>query len=173
MPSVYPHLEHIVSGYALTSSSTLVVLLQSTVSNWTYYYLQRVWITIRTEGHPADHIALINTSFAALSVIANSIETNQREDVRSVATLLYTGGCSLPSCLNKFNWHEPDLLKDETSPIDRISPTFASLKAILSIPVLDQSDSRERYQRTVHALLSSCLLNIDGMRCYHSCPCRP
>jgi len=69
-----------------------------------HYYSQRAWITIRTEGHPADHIALINTSFSALSIIANSIETNQREDVRSVATLLYTGGCLLLSrCMNSID----------------------------------------------------------------------
>lgn len=57
-----------------------------------------------------------------------------------------------------------DLLKDETSEIDLVSPTFTSLKAILSISPLNDSDSRNRYQRAIHALLSSCLLNIDEMR---------
>ncbi|KAF9444651.1 clathrin-coated vesicle protein [Macrolepiota fuliginosa MF-IS2] len=99
------------------------------------------------QGPPADRIALINTAFATLAAIASSIDTIQREDVRSVATLLYS-----------------ELLKDETSDIDLISPTFASLKAILSIPVLSEGDSGQRYQRVVHALLSSCLLNIDEMR---------
>ncbi|KAJ3575515.1 hypothetical protein NP233_g1065 [Leucocoprinus birnbaumii] len=100
-----------------------------------------------TQGQPVDRIALINTSFATLATIATSIETGQREDVRSVAALLYN-----------------DLLKDELSNMDLVSPTFASLKAILSIPVLQQKDSQERYQQTIHALLSSCLLNIDEMR---------
>lgn len=57
-----------------------------------------------------------------------------------------------------------DLLKDETSDIDLVSPTFASLKTILSIPVARDEDSQERYHRIIHALLSSCLLNIDEMR---------
>ncbi|KXN85058.1 HEAT repeat-containing protein 5B [Leucoagaricus sp. SymC.cos] len=100
-----------------------------------------------SQGPVANRITLINTSFATLAAIATSIDSTQREDVRSVATFLYN-----------------ELLKDETSDIDLISPTFASLKAILSIPILNESDSQERFQRSVHALLSSCLLNIDEMR---------
>jgi len=55
-------------------------------------------------------------------------------------------------------------LKDESSEIDLVGPTFPALKAILDLPRDIASDSQERYQRLVHGLLSSCLLNVDAMR---------
>lgn len=45
----------------------------------------------RTEGPPADRISLINSSFATLATIAASTETSQREDIRSLAVLLFNG----------------------------------------------------------------------------------
>jgi hypothetical protein len=57
-----------------------------------------------------------------------------------------------------------DLLKDETSEIDLVGPTFPALKALLNLPVAPGSDDKERYNRLIHALLSTCLRHIDGMR---------
>ena len=55
-------------------------------------------------------------------------------------------------------------MKDESSDIDLVGPTLPSLKGLLDLPTSTARDARERYGRLVHALLSSCLLNIDGMR---------
>jgi len=57
-----------------------------------------------------------------------------------------------------------DLLKDETSEIDLVGPTFPALKALLNLPVAPGKDNKERYNRLIHALLSTCLRHIDGMR---------
>jgi hypothetical protein len=60
-----------------------------------------------------------------------------------------------------------DLLKDEPSEIDLVGPTFPALKALLNLPVAQGSDDKERYNRLIHALLSTCLRHIDGMRGRH------
>jgi hypothetical protein len=52
--------------------------------------LLRDW-KVRTESQPSDRIAVISSAIAAFTSIANSITSSQREDVRSVAVLLYTG----------------------------------------------------------------------------------
>ncbi|KAF8966949.1 clathrin-coated vesicle protein [Flammula alnicola] len=100
-----------------------------------------------TQGQLSDRIALISSCISAFASIAASIGTSQREDVRGVAILLYS-----------------DLLKDESSEIDLVSPTLPALKTLLDIPVSHRPEERERYSRLIHALLSACLLNIDSMR---------
>ena len=83
-----------------------------------------------------------------------------------MAVLLYTGK------INFFVMNVPtyllcmhtDLLKDETSEIDLVGPTFPALKALLDLPVAPGPDNKERYNRLIHALLSTCLRHIDGMR---------
>ena len=52
--------------------------------------LPRDW-KLRTESQPSDRIAVILSAIAAFTLIANSITSSPREDVRSVAVLLYTG----------------------------------------------------------------------------------
>jgi hypothetical protein len=52
--------------------------------------LLRDW-KVRTESQPSDRIAVISSAIAAFTSIANSITSSQREDIRSVAVLLYTG----------------------------------------------------------------------------------
>ncbi|KAF8889054.1 clathrin-coated vesicle protein [Infundibulicybe gibba] len=98
------------------------------------------------QGDLVDRIKMINTCFSAFSSIALSINSVQREDVRSVAILLYT-----------------ELLKDESSEIDLVGPTLPALKALLNLPALPSQDAQDKYNRVVHGLISSCLLNIDGM----------
>ena len=118
------------------------------------------------ESQPSDRIAVISSAIAAFTSIANSITSFQREDVRSVAVLLYSGK------INFFVMNVPtyllcmhtDLLKDETSEIDLVGPTFPALKALLDLPVAPGPDNKERYNRLIHALLSTCLRHIDGMR---------
>lgn len=58
----------------------------------------------------------------------------------------------------------PDLLKDEKSEQDLVGPTLPALKAILDISVLPTAQGKERFSRTTHGLISSCLLSIDGLR---------
>ncbi|KAF8916460.1 clathrin-coated vesicle protein [Mucidula mucida] len=99
------------------------------------------------QGDISDRIKMITACFSAFTNIALTVTTNQREDIRGVAILLYS-----------------DLLKDESSDIDLVGPTLPSLKGLLDLPTSTARDARERYGRLVHALLSSCLLNIDGMR---------
>jgi hypothetical protein len=57
-----------------------------------------------------------------------------------------------------------DLLKDETAEVDLVGPTLPSLKALLEISVLPTAEGKEKFTRTVHGLVSSCLLSIDGLR---------
>ncbi|KAF8904140.1 clathrin-coated vesicle protein [Gymnopilus junonius] len=99
------------------------------------------------QGQLSDRITLISTCLSAFASIAASVSTPQREDIRGVAILLYN-----------------DLLKDESSEFDLVSPTLPALKTLLDIPVSEDPDDRDRYSRLIHALLSACLLNIDNMR---------
>jgi len=55
-----------------------------------------------------------------------------------------------------------DLLRDETSQIDFVGPTLPVLKSLLTPEPAYKVT--EFFQRVVHGLLSSCLLNIDEMR---------
>lgn len=57
------------------------------------------------EGDIHDRINMIATAFSAITTIARDIQSNQREDVRSVAVLLYSGTSSLvmPGCYNGFS----------------------------------------------------------------------
>ncbi|KAF9474335.1 clathrin-coated vesicle protein [Pholiota conissans] len=100
-----------------------------------------------TQGQLSDRITLISTCITAFTTIAASISTSQKEDIRGVAILLYT-----------------DLLKDESSEIDLVSPTLPALKSLLDLPASHRPEERERCSRLIHALLSACLLNIDSMR---------
>ena len=56
--------------------------------------LLRDW-KLCTDSQPSDRIAVISRAIAAFTSIANSITSSQREDVRSVAVLLYTGMTNL------------------------------------------------------------------------------
>ena len=58
-----------------------------------------------------------------------------------------------------------DLLRDETSEIDFVGPTLPVLKSLLTPEPTYKVT--EFFQRVVHGLLSSCLLNIDEMRSVH------
>lgn len=57
------------------------------------------------------------------------------------------------------------MLRNETSDIDFVGPTLPALKSLLT-PGSDQKVT-EFFQRVVHGLLSSCVLNIDEMRLVH------
>ena len=116
------------------------------------------------EGQLPDRIAIILTSITAFSSIAASIASSQREDVRGVAILLYTGIHVLLTICDYSSIHDLGLLKDETTEIDFVGPTLPALKTLLDLPV-PNPDDKERYGRLVNALLSTCLLNIDSMRC--------
>lgn len=52
-------------------------------------------IDMPKEGELYDRINMITTAFTAITTIARGIQSNQREDVRSVAVLLYSGACHL------------------------------------------------------------------------------
>ncbi|KAI9509814.1 clathrin-coated vesicle protein [Russula earlei] len=94
--------------------------------------------------NPADRVTLIITSFNTLLSIGLSFDAKTQEEVRAVAISLYC-----------------DLLRDETSEVDFVGPTLSVLKSLLT-PGPDKVT--EFFQRVVHGLLSSCLLNIDEMR---------
>lgn len=122
-----------------------------------------IFLTPRTEGDPSDRIKMIMTAFTAFTSVATVIQSNQREDVRSVAILLYSGKHQI----RKYD-RRPDgfleLLKDESSEIDLVGPTLPALKALLSIPVYNALDAKDKFGRLVHGLLSACLLHVDEMR---------
>ncbi|KAG6888099.1 hypothetical protein C0995_010705, partial [Termitomyces sp. Mi166 len=99
------------------------------------------------QGELSDRIKMITTAFLAIYAVASSINSSQREEIRSVAILLYG-----------------DLLKDESSEIDLVGPTLPALKTILvDLPLTSGPGNQDLYERLVHGLLSSCLLNIDAM----------
>lgn len=56
-----------------------------------------------------------------------------------------------------------DMLKNEKSNVDLAGATLPSLKTLLEDRPKNK-DALTRYTRTVHGILSSCLLNIDEMR---------
>ena len=119
---------------------------------------------VRTESQPSDRIAVISSAIAAFTSIANSITSSQREDIRSVAVLLYTGKTNFLHSKFQLSSLHTDLLKDETTEIDLVGPTFPALKALLNLPVAPGPDNKERYNQLIHALLSTCLRHIDVMR---------
>ncbi|CAK5267776.1 unnamed protein product [Mycena citricolor] len=100
------------------------------------------------QGDFADRVRMIMTAFSAFVAVGASIESLQREDVRSVGILLYS-----------------ELLRDETSEADFVGPTLPALKSLLDLPLSKSrtAESSDRYSRLVHGLLSACLLNVDEM----------
>lgn len=113
-----------------------------------------------------DRITLISSCISAYASIASSVTSAQREDIRGVGIVLYGGMCIRAPHINVTNSpHTSDLLKDESSEIDLVSPTLPALKNLLDVPVARANEAEKgRYSSVIHALLSACLLNIDSMR---------
>ncbi|KAG1715659.1 hypothetical protein ID866_1501 [Astraeus odoratus] len=88
---------------------------------------------------------MVNVALSNFEIAAVNTPDNVREDVRGVGCMLYA-----------------ELLKDEVLDMDLITPTLPALKALLSVEV--KENSLERYEKLIHGLISSCLLNIDDMR---------
>jgi hypothetical protein len=128
-------------------------------------YLEGITDTCRTDiqSNPADRIALIKTSFDTLLSIGSSFEVKVQEEVRAVAISLYGGKLTDLLFLASLRAEgKVDLLRDETSEIDLVGPTLPALKSLLTPG--PNYEVTEFFQRVVHGLLSSCLLNIDEMR---------
>ncbi|KAF8074912.1 clathrin-coated vesicle protein, partial [Lyophyllum atratum] len=102
------------------------------------------------QGDTSDRIKMISSAFSAFYAVGISITSQQREDVRAVAILLYN-----------------ELLKDESSEIDLVGSTLPSLKSMLDLPQGAGPGTHDVYERLLHGLLSSCLLNIDAMSGRH------
>ncbi len=102
---------------------------------------------------------MLNTAFVAMTKVMSALQSSQREDVRGVAIMLYTGKVNKTDCLACL-LTTVELLKDESTEIDLVGPTLPALKSLLEFPQQDKA----LYTRLVHALLSACLLNIDEMR---------
>ncbi|KAG1904032.1 armadillo-type protein [Suillus fuscotomentosus] len=101
--------------------------------------------TSSIKGDLSDITKMISGSLSAFHLIASTTELVVREDVRGIGCVLYG-----------------ELLKDETSEADLITPTLPAFKSLLAIPC--HPSVRERYRKLIHGLLSSCLLNADEMR---------
>ncbi|KAG6906802.1 hypothetical protein DXG01_012050 [Tephrocybe rancida] len=116
------------------------------------------------QGETSDRIKMISSAFSAFYAVGLSIDSSQREDVRAVAVLLYSGMSDTFPARETTLDLSPELLKDESSDIDLVGPTLPSLKMmLLDLPRSDSSDTEDLYGRLVHGLLSSSLLNIDAM----------
>lgn len=110
---------------------------------------------------------MITTAFAAFTAVASTTQSNQREDVRAVAILLYSGNTFLsvsPIYSSNLPPSFTELLKDESTEVDLVGPTLPALKALLDIPVYTTPDAKNKFGRLVHGLLSACLLHVDEMR---------
>jgi hypothetical protein len=51
------------------------------------------------EGNLDDRIKMITAAFAAFSTVSAGIDPDQREHVRAVALLLYSGMCACNLCI--------------------------------------------------------------------------
>jgi hypothetical protein len=100
--------------------------------------------------------------------IGSSFDAKIQEEVRAVAISLYSGRCADPSHFPYSLKSEADLLRDESSVVDVVGPTLPVLKSLLTPGTTYKVT--EFFQRVVHGLLSSCLLNIDEMRSVHVIP---
>ncbi|KAH7905717.1 armadillo-type protein [Hygrophoropsis aurantiaca] len=96
---------------------------------------------------PIDTVKLITRALTNFHNVAAALAGNLREDVRGLGCMLFC-----------------ELMKDESSEVDLITPTLPVLKALLSLPVDPLTNTRERFDKLVHGLLSSCLLGVDEMR---------
>ncbi|TFK48336.1 clathrin-coated vesicle protein [Heliocybe sulcata] len=94
----------------------------------------------------SDRVALIRAGFAAFASVGETIGPASTEDVRAAGLSLYG-----------------DLLKDESSDSDFVGPTLQSLKLLLEKAPTSPS-RRDQYARSVHGIISACLINIDNMR---------
>jgi len=113
----------------------------------------------------ADRVTLIKTSFDALLSIGSSFDAKVQNEVRAVGISLYSGMCADPSLFPFSLMNYVDLLRDESSEVDVVGPTLPVLKSLLTPGSTDKVT--EFFQRVVHGLLSSCMLNIDEMRSVH------
>ncbi|KZT18252.1 clathrin-coated vesicle protein [Neolentinus lepideus HHB14362 ss-1] len=94
----------------------------------------------------SDRVSLIRAGFAAFAAVGETLGPGSGEDVRAAGLSLYG-----------------DLLKDESSDMDFIGPTLQSLKHLLDKGPTTPSH-RDKYQRSIHGILSACLINVDNMR---------
>jgi HEAT repeat-containing protein 5 len=104
----------------------------------------------------------------AFKEVAAMLPPLQKEDVRAVAIMLYSGKQQLEDSINsqKFSHYLfLDLLRDESSDCDIIGSTLPALKSIFQLsPGNDDMSAQERFCQSVHGLLSTCLINLDAMR---------
>ncbi|KAG1883078.1 hypothetical protein F4604DRAFT_1920974 [Suillus subluteus] len=101
--------------------------------------------TTAIQGDLPDIAKMISGSLGAFHLIASTTESDVREDVRGIGCVLYG-----------------ELLKDETSEADLVTPTLPAFRSLLAVSC--HPNIRERYGKLIHGLLSSCLLNVDEMR---------
>jgi HEAT repeat-containing protein 5 len=118
----------------------------------------------------AERIQLINVGFEAFSIVASTFGPAWAEELRAVAVSLYGGKKVYPGGTLMLTRNSIDFLKDETSTIDVVSPTLQSLKALLDVKSMSNTD--DKYDRVAHAILSSCLGSIDQMRFDEGTPWR-
>lgn len=101
--------------------------------------------TSSIQGNLSDIAKMISASLGAFHLIASTTESVVREDIRGIGCVLYG-----------------ELLKDETSEADLVTPTLPAFRSLLAVSC--HPSTRERYGKLIHGLLSSCLLNVDEMR---------
>ncbi|KAG5223272.1 clathrin-coated vesicle protein [Salix suchowensis] len=140
-PTAFEELLNLCYHMAMTESANVQIALTDMLLSWASSQDKG------SEGEHAEHARMLMAAFTAFATIAASIKSSQREDVRSVGILLYS-----------------ELLKDESSEVDPVGPTLPSLKILLDLPVHGKPEAKEKFGKTVNALASACLLNIDGMR---------
>lgn len=61
-----------------------------------------------------------------------------------------------------------ELLKDEISEESLVEPTLLSLKVLIE-QTSTASRNQQRVEQILHALLSTCIINIDDLRYVYSC----
>lgn len=51
------------------------------------------------EGDTLDRVRMLNTAFAAMTKVMSTLQSSQREDIRGVAIMLYTGKLGKAGCV--------------------------------------------------------------------------
>ncbi|KIJ69624.1 hypothetical protein HYDPIDRAFT_124270 [Hydnomerulius pinastri MD-312] len=96
-------------------------------------------------GTVHESAKMVSGALNTFQLVASTTEGNIREDVRGVGCMLYG-----------------ELLKDETLDVDLITPTLPAFKSLLAVDA--HPKAYDRYDKLMHGVLSSCLLNVDEMR---------
>lgn len=112
---------------------------------------------------PDQKVFLLNTAFATFVEIITRCNLPQQLDYQILAFDIYCGMWLLRSEMYSIAQVWSELLKDDLSEESLVEPTLQSLKALIEQTRILEGGN-ERIEQILHALLSTCIINVDDMR---------